>query len=181
MGQNRDFYEDGDRRMKLSTKGRYAVMAMADLAMRQVDQPVALADIASRQQISLSYLEQLFSKMRKAGLVTANRGPGGGYMLAFTSDQIRISDVIMAVDEPISATRCGNASNKGCLARDGSRCITHDLWEELSRQIYLYLSSVTLEDVTEKRILGTAQLYPITANETDVVGAFEVPNSASAD
>jgi Rrf2 family transcriptional regulator, iron-sulfur cluster assembly transcription factor len=180
-GSGQGFQKNGDRQMKLSTKGRYAVMAMADLAMRQIDQPVALADIASRQQISLSYLEQLFSKMRKAGLVTANRGPGGGYMLAFASDQIRISDVIMAVDEPISATRCGNTANKGCLARDGSRCITHDLWEELSRQIYLYLSSVTLEDVTEKRILGTAQLYPITKTQNEFADVLEVSTSASAD
>ena len=169
--------------MKLSTKGRYAVMAMADLSMRPGTQPIALSDIASRQEISLSYLEQLFSKLRKAGLVTANRGPGGGYMLAFPPNQIRISDVITAVDEPIAATRCGNSANKGCIARDGSRCITHDLWEELSRQIYLYLSSVTLEDVTENRVLGTAQLYAPSPPPTvkDYNEMFGIPDTASAD
>ena len=146
--------------MKLSTKGRYAVMAMVDLSKADQSQPVSLSDIASRQEISLSYLEQLFSKLRRAGLVTANRGPGGGYRLAHAPADVRISDVILAVDEPISATRCGNDSSKGCIASDGSRCLTHDLWEELSRQIYLYLSSVSLEDVTEKRILGTASLFP---------------------
>jgi Rrf2 family iron-sulfur cluster assembly transcriptional regulator len=145
--------------MKLSTKGRYAVMAMVDLSTRSEGRPVTLADIASRQEISLSYLEQLFSKLRKGGLVTANRGPGGGYKLAHEARAIRISDVITAVDEEMSVTRCVNGSSKGCIARDGSRCQTHDLWDELSRQIYLYLSSVTLEDVVEKRILGKAQIF----------------------
>lgn len=145
--------------MKLSTKGRYAVMAMVDLSTRSEGRPVTLSDIASRQEISLSYLEQLFAKLRKGGLVTANRGPGGGYKLAHPAASIRISDVIMAVDEQISATRCVSGSSKGCIARDGSRCVTHDLWDELSRQIYLYLNSVTLEDVSEKRILGKAQIF----------------------
>lgn len=145
--------------MKLSTKGRYAVMAMVDLSTRSRNQPVTLSDIASRQEISLSYLEQLFSKLRKGGLVTANRGPGGGYRLAHEPNAIRISDIILAVDEPISATRCVKGSSKGCIARDGTRCQTHDLWDELTRQIYLFLSSVTIEDVTEKRVLGNARLF----------------------
>lgn len=145
--------------MKLSTKGRYAVMAMVDLSTRSNGRPVTLADIASRQEISLSYLEQLFSKLRKGGLVTANRGPGGGYKLAHKANAIRISDVITAVDEEMSVTRCVSGSSRGCIARDGSRCQTHDLWDELSRQIYLYLSSVTLEDVTERRVLGKAQIF----------------------
>jgi Rrf2 family iron-sulfur cluster assembly transcriptional regulator len=143
--------------VKLSTKGRYAVMAMADLASQGGEKPVALADIATRQEISLSYLEQLFGKLRKAGLVTSVRGPGGGYMLARAPSDTRVSDVIMAVDEPISATRCVPGSPAGCHA-DKARCLTHDLWTELSNQIYLYLSSVSLEDVCERRVLGTSGL-----------------------
>jgi len=139
--------------MKLSTKGRYAVMAMADLAAVSGGGPVTLADIASRQSISLSYLEQLFAKLRRAEVVTSVRGPGGGYRLSRGAAEIRISDIITAVDEPLRATRCSSA--KGCLA-DGRRCVTHDLWDELGRHIFLFLSSVTLEDVTERRLLGSA-------------------------
>lgn len=139
--------------MKLSTKGRYAVMAMADLAHSCNEGPVTLSDIASRQSISLSYLEQLFAKLRRADIVSSIRGPGGGYKLSRDPAQIRISDIIVAVDEPLRATRCSDA--KGCLA-DGRRCITHDLWDELGRHIYLFLSSVTLEDVLERRLLGAA-------------------------
>ena len=137
--------------MKLSTKGRYAVMAMADLGKMDAVKPVALADVAERQEISLSYLEQLFGKLRRAGLVKSVRGPGGGYLLARGADEIRISDVIAAVDEPISATRCSNSG--GCHS-DKARCLTHDLWQALSYQIHLYLSSVTLADVCARRILG---------------------------
>jgi len=144
--------------MRLSTKGRYAVMAMADLATHEVgSRPVSLADIAERQEISLSYLEQLFAKLRRGGLVSSVRGPGGGYRLSRPSDDVRIADIIMAVDEPISATRCRSNCAKGC-ASQGARCITHDLWEELGRQIHVFLSSVTLADVVEKRVLGRAQL-----------------------
>ncbi|MGK0267299.1 MAG: Rrf2 family iron-sulfur cluster assembly transcriptional regulator [Maricaulis sp.] len=139
--------------MKLSTKGRYAVMAMADLAAASAGSPVTLAEIASRQSISLSYLEQLFAKLRRAEVVSSVRGPGGGYRLSREAAEIRISDIITAVDEPLRATRCSNA--KGCLA-DGRRCVTHDLWDELSRHIFLFLSSVTLEDVTERRLQGSA-------------------------
>ena len=99
--------------MKLSTKGRYAVMAMVDLAESSKDRPVALADIADRQEISLSYLEQLFGKLRKGGLVRSVRGPGGGYLLARTAQETRVADVILAVDEPIRATRCKSGSPKG--------------------------------------------------------------------
>ena len=140
--------------MRLSTKGRYAVMAMADLAGHAAEaRPVALADIAERQEISLSYLEQLFAKLRRGGLVTSVRGPGGGYRLSRPSGEMRIADIIVAVDEPIAATRCKPGSSKGCTAQ-GARCVTHDLWEELGRQIHVFLSSVTLADVVEKRILG---------------------------
>ncbi len=141
--------------MKLSTKGRYAVMAMVDLAMHSDDKPISLADIADRQEISLSYLEQLFAKLRRGGLVRSVRGPGGGYLLAREDVETRISDIILAVDEPIRATRCTPGQPFGCRINK-SRCTTHDLWEELGNQIYLYLSSVTVADVVGKRILGTS-------------------------
>ena len=139
--------------MKLSTKGRYAVMALVDLASHSQGRPVALADIAERQEISLSYLEQLFAKLRRGGLVVSVRGPGGGYRLSRPSGEIRIADIIVAVDEPITATRCRAGSPKGCTGTSG-RCVTHDLWEELGRQIHVFLSSVSLGDVVEKRVLG---------------------------
>ncbi|HTT79464.1 MAG TPA: Rrf2 family transcriptional regulator [Stellaceae bacterium] len=141
--------------MKLSTKGRYAVMAMVDLAQHSDGRPVALADIAARQEISLSYLEQLFAKLRRSGLVNSVRGPGGGYRLARGRDETRIADIILAVDEPIRAVRCTPGAAIGCRG-DRSRCLTHDLWEELSNQIHLYLSSVSLGDVCERRVLGTS-------------------------
>lgn len=144
--------------MRLSTKGRYAVMAMADLASHEAgSRPVSLADIAERQEISLSYLEQLFAKLRRGGLVSSVRGPGGGYRLSRPSNEVRVADIIMAVDEPITATRCKPNCAKGCSAQ-GGRCITHDLWEELGRQIHMFLSSVSLADVVERRVLGRAQL-----------------------
>lgn len=143
--------------MKLSTKGRYAVMAMADLAYHSRGKPVALAEVADRQEISLSYLEQLFGKLRRGGLVSSVRGPGGGYLLAREPQQMRIADIILAVDEPIKATRCTPGSPRGCHSHKG-RCLTHDLWEELGNQIYLYLSSVTLSDVCERRVLGTSRV-----------------------
>lgn len=141
--------------MKLSTKGRYAVMAMVDLATHTEGRPVSLADIADRQEISLSYLEQLFAKLRRGGLVRSVRGPGGGYLLAHSREETRISDIILAVDEPIRATRCTPGQPFGCRSNK-SRCMTHDLWDELGNQIYLYLSSVTVADVVDKRILGTS-------------------------
>ena len=143
--------------MRLSTKGRYAVMAMVDLAATSQGSPVALADIAERQEISLSYLEQLFAKLRKGGLVKSVRGPGGGYLLAHPADATRVSDIILAVDEPIRTTRCANGTPQGCRT-NRSRCLTHDLWEELGNQIHMYLSSVTVADVVERRIIGTSSL-----------------------
>jgi Rrf2 family iron-sulfur cluster assembly transcriptional regulator len=145
--------------VKLTTKGRYAVMAMVDLAQHERAGPVTIAAIAERQDISLSYLEQLFAKLRRGGLVRSVRGPGGGYVLSHPASETRIADVILAVNEPIKATRCEDGSPRGCVPGRG-RCLTHDLWEELGRQIYLYLSAVTLADVVEKRILGTSRLYP---------------------
>jgi Rrf2 family iron-sulfur cluster assembly transcriptional regulator len=152
--------------VKLSTRGRYAVMAMADLARHaggmQGDEPVRLSEIADRQEISLPYLEQLFAKLRRGGLVAAVRGPRGGYRLARAADDTRIADIIVAVDEPIKATRCKSESSKGCLGKTG-RCLTHDLWEELGRQIEVFLESVTLADVLERRVLGRTKSLHDTA------------------
>ena len=132
-------------------------MAMVDLACNGEARPVCLAEIAERQEISLPYLEQLFVKLRKGGLVKSVRGPGGGYRLARQPDSVRISDIIAAVDEPIRATRCEMGSPTGCQS-DKSRCVTHDLWEELGNQIYLYLRSISLGDVANRKVLGTAGL-----------------------
>jgi Rrf2 family transcriptional regulator, iron-sulfur cluster assembly transcription factor len=159
--------------MKLSSKGRYAVMAMVDLASstRQNPRarPVPLADIASRQEISLSYLEQLFGKLRRGGLVKSVRGPGGGYLLARGAEQIRVADVILAVDEPIKATRCRDGSPKGCLKQQG-RCLTHDLWEELGHQIRLFLSSVSLEDVCARQVQAKFWLYNLEQRGAEPAG-----------
>ncbi len=162
----------GRRKLKLSTKGRYAVMAMVDLAMHSDNKPISLADIADRQEISLSYLEQLFAKLRRGGLVRSVRGPGGGYLLAREDTETRISDIILAVDEPIRATRCTPGQPFGCRINK-SRCMTHDLWEELGNQIYLYLSSVTVADVVDKRILGTSGVVREIKDGGDPVFAAE--------
>jgi Rrf2 family transcriptional regulator, iron-sulfur cluster assembly transcription factor len=136
--------------MQLSTKGRYAVMAMTDLAARGADRAVSAAEIAERQQISQAYLEQLFARLRRGGLVTAHRGPGGGYRLARPAEQTSVADVVIAVDEPLKAIRCGGGK-VGCM-KDGARCLTHDLWEETGRQIRAYLSSVSLADVASGKL-----------------------------
>jgi Rrf2 family iron-sulfur cluster assembly transcriptional regulator len=143
--------------VKLGAKARYAVMAMVDVARHSNGAPVCLADIAERQEISLPFLEQLFAKLRRSGLVKSVRGPGGGYLLVHHRDDTRIADIILAVDEPIHAVRCTPGAATGCRI-DRSRCLTHDLWEELSNQIHLYLSSVSLGDVCERRVLGTSGL-----------------------
>jgi Rrf2 family iron-sulfur cluster assembly transcriptional regulator len=142
--------------MKLSTKGRYAVMALVDLAAHSKGSPVSLADIAERQNISLSYLEQLFGRLRRGELVKSVRGPGGGYLLQRGARNTRIADVVLAVDENLRATRCTPGSPLGC-AKDSSRCLTHDLWEELGNHIYMFLSSVTIQDVLDRQILGVAR------------------------
>jgi Rrf2 family iron-sulfur cluster assembly transcriptional regulator len=142
--------------MRLSTKGRYAVMAMTDLARREggPERAVALADIAARQEISLSYLEQLFARLRRRGLVQSARGPGGGYRLARTAEATTIAEIVHAVDEPLRATRCG--AGKGCMLK-GERCLTHDLWEHLGHQIEDYLASVSLADVIGGRLARDRQ------------------------
>lgn len=142
--------------MRLSTKGRYAVMAMADLAkngrsVEGADRAVSLAEIAARQEISLSYLEQLFARLRKSGLVKSVRGPGGGYRLAKGPHETVVAEIVLAVDEPIRATRCvAHGSPKGCMMA-GERCITHNLWEDLGAEIHAYLAGVSLEDVVLNR------------------------------
>lgn len=150
--------------MKLSTKGRYAVMAMVDLAIYGGGKPLSLAVIAERQEISLSYLEQLFGKLRRGELVKSVRGPGGGYLLSRPAADIRIADVILAVNEPIQATRCQPGSPNGCR-KSKSRCLTHDLWEALGNQIYLFLNSVSLADVRDGRIGGVNEL--VTAKDAE--------------
>lgn len=163
--------------MKLSTKGRYAVMALVDLASQSDGRPVALADIAERQEISLSYLEQLFAKLRRGGLVRSVRGPGGGYLLARSAEETRISDAILAVDEPIRATRCKSGSAIGCRSNK-SRCLTHDLWEELGNQIHIFLSSVSLADVCSRRVLGQRRGVAAESEAAPGIPATAQPSTA---
>lgn len=143
--------------MKLTTKGRYAVTAMADIAAFAADDAVSISDIALRQGISVSYLEQLLGKLRRADLLESVRGAAGGYRLAREARTIRVADVVEAVDEEIRTTACEPGGTKGC---DGSsaRCLTHDLWDELGRQIGIFLNAVSLEDVIERRVLGMAAI-----------------------
>ncbi len=133
--------------VKLTTKGRYAVTAMLDLALHNDKGPVTLADIADRQGISLSYLEQLFSRLRKKNLVTSVRGPGGGYSLAGDPSQVHIAEVITAVDEKVDATKCGGEGN----CHNNERCLTHGLWHDLSNRIYDYLSEISLQDLVDRK------------------------------
>lgn len=135
--------------MKLTTRGRYAVTAMLDLALRVGNGPTSLAEISERQLISLSYLEQLFAKLRKNALVRSTRGPGGGYSIARDLSQISVSEIIGAVNESVDATNCGGKGN--CHGSDG-RCLTHDLWEGLSRQIEEFLGGISLQDLINQKI-----------------------------
>jgi Rrf2 family iron-sulfur cluster assembly transcriptional regulator len=132
--------------VRLTTKGRYAVTAMLDLAFHSQQNPVTLTDIATRQTISLSYLEQLFARLRRAGMVTGVRGPGGGYKLSRDASQINIADVIEAVDEPLDSTKCGGEGN----CQNQKECLTHDLWMGLSDQIRSYLKDISLGDLLDK-------------------------------
>ncbi len=134
--------------MKLTTKGRYAVTAMIDLSLNDNEGPVSLLEISERQSISLSYLEQLFSKLRKEGLVNSMRGPGGGYSLSREPEKIAISSIILAVDENLDVTSCGNAA-AGCK-EDNKRCLTHNLWMDLSNRIQSFLDDISLKDMMDK-------------------------------
>ena len=132
--------------MRLTTKGRYAVTAMLDLAYHSRDKPITLTDIATRQTISLSYLEQLFARLRRGGMVKGIRGPGGGYQLDRSSSDISIADIIAAVDEPVDSTKCKGKGN----CQNDQPCLTHDLWVGLSEQIREYLASISLQDLLDR-------------------------------
>ena len=133
--------------MRLTTKGRFAVTAMIDLALHHGSGPVTLAEISGRQRISLSYLEQLFGKLRRHSLVESVRGPGGGYVLAKDMGKVTVTDIILAVDEPIDATQCGGKEN----CHDDQKCLTHDLWAALNERIFDYLGGVTLRQLVDSQ------------------------------
>jgi len=137
--------------MRLTTKGRFAVTAMVDLAMRHGSGPVTLAEISSRQKISLSYLEQLFGKLRRHQLVESVRGPGGGYCLAKDMADMSVAEIIVAVDEPIDATQCRGKEN----CRDEEKCLTHDLWDDLGARIHAFLGEISLQDLLDKEGIRT--------------------------
>jgi len=140
--------------MKLTTKGRYSVMAMLDLALNESRGPITLSEISGRQDISLSYLEQLFSKLRKQGLVKSSRGPGGGYELAQEAEDISISKIILAVDESVDIRRCKGDGN----CHGGHGCITHDLWTDLSGQINNFLESISIGELMKRRDMSDTKL-----------------------
>lgn len=167
--------------MRLGAKGRYAVMAMADLARHGASpnstpleaaaaEAVCLADIAERQEISLAYLEQLFARLRRAGLVKSVRGPGGGYRLARPAEAISVAAVVQAVDEPLQATRCDAKTDAGCLSK-GERCATHHLWAALGEEIEHFLDGVSLADVVGRRVLRRAKAADVSAGTSVEVAA----------
>ena len=133
--------------MRLTTKGRYAVTAMLDLALHEGKGPITLSEISERQTISLSYLEQLFARLRKQDLVSSTRGPGGGYRLGKLMKEISVANVISAVDESVDARKCNGENN----CHGDERCLTHELWEELSDQIYVFLNGISLEDLVSRK------------------------------
>ncbi|MCC7327631.1 MAG: Fe-S cluster assembly transcriptional regulator IscR [Burkholderiales bacterium] len=143
--------------MRLTTKGRFAVTAMIDLAMQRGDEPVTLAEISQRQSISLSYLEQLFAKLRRRALVDSVRGPGGGYRLAKDMREVSVATIILAVDEPIDATQCGGKEN----CRDDRKCMTHDLWANLNEHLLDYLRAVTLKDLVDGQQAKADGIAPV--------------------
>jgi len=158
--------------VRLTTKGRYAVTAMLDLAFHSQVKPVTLVDIATRQTISLSYLEQLFARLRRAGMVKGVRGPGGGYTLCGSANDINIADIIMAVDERVDSTKCGGEAN----CQKHQACLTHDLWMGLSEQIRDYLKGITLGQLLEKHhVQGVAK-----RQEQDAVRVIEVHRHTEA-
>jgi Rrf2 family iron-sulfur cluster assembly transcriptional regulator len=153
--------------MMLSTRGRYAVMAMLELVVRQESQPLTLASISESQEIPLAYLEQIFAKLRKAGLVQSVRGPGGGYQLARPATDINIAEIVLASEEVIHMTRCDPSVHaQGCMSNK-TRCMTHDLWDGLSGQIYHYLQSLSLEDVAARRV--KEKFPPVAENIPDAL------------
>lgn len=170
--------------MRLTTKGRFAVTAMIDLALRQNSGPVTLAAISQRQHISLSYLEQLFGKLRRHELVESTRGPGGGYTLGRKASDITVADIIVSVDEPIDATQCGGKEN--CHG-EGNRCMTHELWTQLNAKMVDFLDSVTLQKLVDEQmakglVVENAPLIKRAISSTPVVKPIRVnaPNSVFA-
>ena len=153
--------------MRLTTKGRFAVTAMLDLALNAADGPVALASISERQKISLSYLEQLFGKLRRGELVESVRGPGGGYHLARDPSQVSIADIVRAVEEPIDSTQCGGREN----CHDNSRCMTHDLWVELNNTVYDFLEGVSLSQLVERQRTKPVNLVRAKARDSQSLPA----------
>lgn len=149
--------------MKLTTRGRYAVTAMLDLAIHGSEKPISLADISGRQEISLSYLEQLFAKLRRGDLVSSVRGPGGGYRLAREGRSIFVAEIIDAVDESVDVTNCGGKGN----CHHGEVCLTHHLWQDLSLQIHDFLSQISLADLVDKQ--GQKSAAMLAARSSDVV------------
>ncbi len=148
--------------MRLTTKGRFAVTAMMDLSRRQHQGPVTLAGISQRQEISLSYLEQLFGKLRRHEIVESVRGPGGGYNLARRAEDITVADIIIAVDEPLDATQCGGKQNCHSEGEShGARCMTHDLWATLNAKMVDYLDSVSLKDLVDQQKQKTMEQKPV--------------------
>ena len=146
--------------MRLTTKGRYAVTAVLDLALHQDKGPVSLAAISERQGISLSYLEQLFSKLRRNDVVSSTRGPGGGYKLTNDVDKVSVSDIILAVDESCKVVDCEDS--KGCS--DGYQCLTHDLWQELSNEIRTFLDGITISEIMSQEAVNEVKIRQDNAN-----------------
>jgi len=153
--------------MRLTTRGRFAVTALLDLAMQRSKGPVKLAEISKRQQISLSYLEQLFTKLRQRELVDSVRGPGGGYCLAKEMEHVSVADIILAVDEPIDSTQCGGKEN----CHNDNKCITHDLWKNLNALIFNHLGSINLKQLVDEQklnkenIIQIVDIHKLTSNQ----------------
>ena len=160
--------------MKLTTKGRYAVTAMLDLALHAKTGPVSLADISERQGISISYLEQLFAKLRKNDLVSSVRGPGGGYRLSRDGAQVYVAQIIDVVDEKVDVTRC--SGNGDC--QDGETCLTHDLWQDLSKQLHDFLSGISLQNLVDRQeVRAVAERQDKYQQERNSKGSDRVPLS----
>ncbi|WP_303291988.1 Fe-S cluster assembly transcriptional regulator IscR [Marinobacter sp. SS5-14b] len=165
--------------MKLTTKGRYAVTAMLDLALHGSEGPVSLADISARQEISLSYLEQLFSRLRRQKLVVSIRGPGGGYRLSRSADHVYIAEVVDAVSESLDTTRCGNKGD----CQNGEKCLTHHLWSDLTDQIHQFLSDISLGDLMRKReiqLVADRQNRKQSESGADAINTRQLKDQATA-
>ncbi|WP_338845243.1 Fe-S cluster assembly transcriptional regulator IscR [Massilia sp. W12] len=165
--------------MRLTTKGRFAVTAMIDLALHEGKGPVTLAAISQRQEISLSYLEQLFGKLRRHQIVESVRGPGGGYSLARRAEKVSVADIIIAVDEPIDATQCGGKENCHSATHEGgARCMTHDLWTTLNAKMVDFLDSVSLQELVDQQLQKQAQANVVQLHRSAAPAAGALPLAA---